>query len=430
MIPLKTTSDSGCDVDLRELKALELAARAKIAQADDSTWTVPSQSGLGTYRVVTWPGAEKCECEDFQTTGKPCKHVIAARLVEEREGKRPAPPMDSASVPKRKTYGQDWPAYNLAQTTEKDRFQELLADLCAGVQEPPRHKKGGRRTWVRDAIFACAYKVYSTFSGRRFACDLRDAHKRGYLLRPVSPSMLPYLMESDAMTPVLYQLIERSALPLRSLETTFAPDSTGFSTSRFVRWYDEKYGQERSGRAWVKCHAMTGVKTNVITTAIIDSPTANDMPFFRPMLEQTLAGGFDVRKMCADKGYLSRENLDLAAKHGAVAFIPFKVNSVPGEPGSVWDQMFGLFQFRRAEFLQHYHARSNVESTFAMVKAKFQDSVRSRTDTAMKNEVLLKLLCHNVVVVHQSIVELGIDGEFWPSTDDGTSKILPLMRRG
>jgi transposase len=411
-------------MDMRELKALELAARAKIVANDDGTWTVPSQERPGsTYRVVTWPGAESCTCEDFQLRQQPCKHVIAARLVEEREGKRPAPPMDTAEVPKRKTYRQDWPKYNLAQTTEKDRFQELLADLCAGVPEPPRHNKGGRRTWVRDAIFATAYKVYSTFSGRRFACDLRDAHRKGHLVRPVSPSMIPYLMESGGITPHLYQLIERSALPLRSIESTFAPDSTGFSTSRFVRWFDEKYGQERSGRAWVKAHVMTGTTTNVITTAIVDGPTAHDSPMFGPMLERTLAGGFDVQKVCADKGYLGKENLDLAAKHGAVPFIPFKVNSTPGDPGSVWDRMFGLFQFRRAEFLKHYHARSNVESTFSMVKAKFQDAVRSRTDTAMKNEVLLKLLCHNVVVVHQAIIELGIEPEFWPVPDGA---VLPM----
>jgi transposase len=411
-------------MEMRELEALELAARARIVANDDGTWTVPSRSKPGSsYRVVTWPGAESCQCEDYQLRREPCLHVIAARLVEEREGKRPAPPMDTADVPKRKTYRQDWPAFNLAQTTEKDRFQELLADLCASVQEPPRHKKGGRRTWVRDAIFPTAYKVYSTFSGRRLACDLRDAHRKGYLVRPVSSGMIPYLMESESMTPHLYQFIERSALPLRHVESIFAPDSTGFSTSRFVRWYDEKYGQERSGREWVKCHAMVGTTTNIVTTAIVDGPTANDCPMFGPMLERTLAGGFDVQKVVADKGCLSHDNLDLAAKHGAVPFIPFKVNSTPGEPGSVWDRMFGLFQFRRPEFLKHYHARSKVESTFAMVKAKFQDAVRSRTDTAMKNEVLLKLLCHNVVVVHQDIVELGIEPEFWP-TPEGA--VLPM----
>jgi hypothetical protein len=31
-----------------------------------------------------------------------------------------------------------------------------------------------------------------------------------------------------------------------------------------------------------------------------------------------------------------------------------------------------------------------------MVKAKFGDSVRSKTDTAMRNEVLAKILCHNI----------------------------------
>src|SRR5439155_10749120 len=122
------SAESGAVVDLRELNALELAARARIVWQDDA-WRVPAQSNGGTYRVVTWPGAESCECEDFQLRQQPCKHVIAARLVEEREGKRPAPPIDTEAPPKKKTYRQNWPAYNLAQTTETDRFQELLADL-------------------------------------------------------------------------------------------------------------------------------------------------------------------------------------------------------------------------------------------------------------------------------------------------------------
>ncbi|HEY1379443.1 MAG TPA: transposase [Gemmataceae bacterium] len=404
-------------MDMRELKALELAARAKIVANDDGTWSVPSQGKPGSsYRVVTWPGAESCQCEDYQLRREPCKHVIAARLVEEREGKRPAPPMDTAEVPKRKTYRQDWPKYNLAQTTEKDRFQELLAELCAGVEEPARSVKAGKRVRLGDRIFAAAFKVFSTFSGRRFMSDLRQAHRKGYIRRMMTSGSIADFIDSDELTGPLYQLIERSALPLRSVETTFAPDSTGFSTSRFVRWFDEKYGQERSGREWVKCHAMVGTKTNVVTTAIVDGPTANDCPLFRPMLERTLAGGFDVQKVCADKGYLSKENLELAAKHGAAAFIPFKSNSVPGEAGTLWDRMFGYFQFHRADFLAHYHARSNVESTFSMVKAKFRDHVRSKTDVAMKNEVLLKLLCHNVVVVHQATIELGIDGTFWPDS--------------
>lgn len=47
--------------------------------------------------------------------------------------------------------------------------------------------------------------------------------------------------ENAALTPILHALVVRSSLPLRAVETTFAPDSTGFSTSRFVKWFDHKY---------------------------------------------------------------------------------------------------------------------------------------------------------------------------------------------
>jgi hypothetical protein len=48
-----------------------------------------------------------------------------------------------------------------------------------------------------------------------------------------------------------------------------------------------------------------------------------------------------------------------------------------------------------------------------MVKRKFGDHIRSRTDTAMVNEVLEKVLCHNLCVVIQSQCELGIEPVFW-----------------
>ena len=68
----------------------------------------------------------------------------------------------------------------------------------------------------------------------------------------MNPMSIMDFIDSEAMTPFLYQLIERSAWPLRAIETTYAPDSSGFATSRFTKWFDIKYGQERTGRHWVK----------------------------------------------------------------------------------------------------------------------------------------------------------------------------------
>jgi transposase len=403
-------------MDMRELKALELAARAKIV-FDGECWIVPSQSTNGTYRVsIGEPAA--CECDDFQIQGivRPCKHVLAARLVSARTGivQAPVPVIVVDEVPKRKTYKQNWPAYNEAQMTEKNRLQILLHDLCRGIPEPPRPegKRGRTPTPLADQIFAIVFKVYCTFSARRFNCDLVEAREKGYMTFPMAANKLCCFLESEELTPILHQLIVQSSLPLRAVETVFAPDSTGFSTSRFVRWFDEKYGVERSGKEWVKAHAICGVKTNIVTAVTIEGKDAADCPQFKPLVEKT-AENFTVKEVTADKAYLSHDNLALVDALGGTAFVPFKSNSLPGEVGSLWEKMFGYYQFRREDFLRHYHQRSNAESTFSMVKAKFRDHVRSKTDVAMKNEVLCKFLCHNLCVVHQSHIELGIEPLFW-----------------
>jgi transposase len=97
---------------------------------------------------------------------------------------------------------------------------------------------------------------------------------------------------------------------------------------------------------------------------------------------------------------------------GATPFIAFKSNNI-GDGGGMWTQMFHFFMFKRDEFLQHYHKRSNVESTFSMMKRKFGDSIRSKTETAMTNEALCKVLCHNLTVLIHEMYELGIDPVFW-----------------
>jgi hypothetical protein len=93
--------------------------------------------------------------------------------------------------------------------------------------------------------------------------------------------------------------------------------------------------------------------------------------------------------------------------------------------GGIFARMFHLYDFDREEYPRHYHLRSNVESTFSMVKAKFGDSLRSKTDAAMVNESLCKLLCHNLCCLILSAYELGIEAKFWGN--DGASTAVPTL---
>ena len=352
-----------------------------------------------------------CDRDDFQLRRKACKHVRAAQIVCAREHGGAPPPILVDAVPRRPSYPQNWPQYNEAQQTEKHRFRELLFDLCRGVEEPPQPGSGRRRTAMANMVFACALKVYTTVSSRRFACDLQDAYNLDYLSHLMNSVSVCAYMENELLTPTLRQLIIRSSLPLRAVETSFAPDSSGFSTSRFVRWFDEKYGKQCGEHNWVKGHIMTGVKTNVVTAVEIHERDAGDSPQFKPMLATT-AKNFTIEEVSADKAYSSLENIEAVEALNAFAAIAFKSNATGGV-GGAFEKMFHYYNLHREEFLQIYHKRSNVESTFSMVKAKFGDSVRSHTETAMKNEVLCKLLCHNICCVILSQIELNIEPTFW-----------------
>ncbi|HXT72985.1 MAG TPA: transposase [Candidatus Angelobacter sp.] len=393
---------------------MELAA-TRIIVRKKGIWLVPSQFGKDKYQVNLTPETPSCTCPDHETRGVKCKHIFAATFVMKREQNADGSTTITESMTvtetrQRTTYPQNWTAYNDAQTHEQDRFQSLLADLCSGL--PPAPPKNGRPPLpLSDAVFSIVFKVYSTVSQRRFISDLREAHERGYIAKVPHFNSISNYLENPALTPLLHDLITESSLPLKSVETDFAVDSSGFATSRFTRWFDIKYGAPKVKQDWVKCHIMCGVKTNVVTAIEIHGQWASDTKLL-PALVDSTARNFQIAEVSADKGYASRNNADAIAKTGATPFISF-MSSHTGQGGGTWSKMYHYFQFKRTEFLQHYHKRSNVESTFSMIKRKFGDSLRSKTDTAMVNETLCKILCHNLVVLIHETHELGIDPVFW-----------------
>src|SRR5262245_7486604 len=404
----------GCSVDTRRQKAHELADQAKIT-FKDGCYRVPSQSGGGAYTVILDERDAACDCPDFELrggVGKPCKHILAARLWRDRQarGTRQATLPLPTPKAKRPTYPQNWEAYNAAQTNERTHFLDLLADLCRGIPEPPRTGRGRPPIPLADQAFAAVLKVYSLFSARRFMGDLEDAVERGHLRQKMHFNSVLNALDNPALTPVLGGLIERSSLPMQAVEMTFAPDSSGFCTSRFTRWFDVKYGVTREEAEWVKVHLICGTKTNIVTAAVILDKNANDSPQL-PGLVNATAKNFTVKEVPADKGYLSVENVEAVAKVGGVAFIPAKT-STTGAAGGLFEKMYYYFLCRREEFLGHYHTRSNVEATFSAIKRKFGDSVRSKGDVAMRSEVLCKIVAHNICVCIAEWYALGIEPVF------------------
>ena len=213
---------------------------------------------------------------------------------------------------------------------------------------------------------------------------------------------LPYLEACQ------YQIMKRSAMPLKSVETQFAVDSTGFRTTKFGEYCHIKYNSNKRHK-FLKAHLLIGTKTNIVASAQITDENGADSLKFIP-LTITYQNGFSLNEVSADKTYSERANLDAIAEHGGVAYVPFKINaSQHGHLGKVWNKMFYYFQMCRDEFIEHHHKKSNIEMTNMAIKSKFGDRLKNKNIVSQTNELLCKLMAYNITVLISAIYELNIE---------------------
>src|SRR3989339_546879 len=283
--------------ETRKIRGIEIAKTSRIVKNEKGQWKVPSQSGAGFYMVESNGFGASCNCPDHELRKCKCKHIWAVELIVTKEIDNQGNVTITQTI--RKTYSQDWKNYNLSQQKEKELFMKLLSDITKNIRQPA-YTFGKPTNPLSDTIYSMVFKVYSTFSGRRFSTDMQSAKEIGFVDKKIPyNSMFDYFKKKE-LTPLLTQIITITSLPLKSVEHDFAIDATGFGTSNFQRWYSFKHGKEISSRRWVKCHFVTGVKTNIIPSVKITTEFDNDSPELRELVGNT-AEHFEMEEVSADK---------------------------------------------------------------------------------------------------------------------------------
>ncbi len=394
-------------MEMRQIRGLQIArAKTKMIKQVKDGWLVQSQTDRATSYKVDEEFA--CTCPDSQMHKTTCKHAFAVRYYIKTETDTP---QGTIVNEKRISKPQAWAAYRKAQTSEVKMFDELLSDLVAGIEEP-QQDMGRPRVPLKSSLYCAIQKVYSQLSSRRAYSLYKNSESREQIGAAPSYNVVNIALNRPDLTPILRDLITLSAAPLKAVETDFAIDSSGYRTDGFGSYCDEKYGMSKKHK-WLKAHICTGVKTNVITACEITEEGGADSPQFAPLVATTTQAGFTMREVSADKAYSSRDNYQTVKDVGGRAYIPFKSNATGKSKGSgLWRKMFLYFQYNQDEFYEHYHKRSNVESTNSMVKAKFGDRIRSKNSVAQENELLCKFIAHNIVVLIHESFELGVKIDF------------------
>jgi hypothetical protein len=320
-------------MDARQQRGQVIAETCRIEKKARNIYLVPSQTRPNA-RYYVEPTSPCCDCKDFEERGEPCKHIFAVRYVIEREKNLDGSTTvtETLAAVKKKMYPQDWPNYNKAQTNEKRWFLTLLADLCRFVPEPERKNLRGRPIPLRVSLYSACFKVYSGYSARRFTSDLEKAAEAGHIEKAIHFNSVLNVFDTEAATPILYDLITKRASPLREVETEWAVDSTGFCGSRYIQWVDEKWGTPKKEISWTKCHVVSGTRTNVIAAATILDERAGDAPQL-PGLVKTTAQTFTVTEVAADKAYASNRNFEAVDAIGGKLYAAFKTGTTGGVGG-------------------------------------------------------------------------------------------------
>src|SRR3954471_13960500 len=89
----------------RQQRGLQIAATAKIT-GKNWNYTVPSQTGNGSYQVIFIADRYACSCPDFEVTGERCKHTYALEFFLKRETSADGVVTETRAV--RVTYPQQW----------------------------------------------------------------------------------------------------------------------------------------------------------------------------------------------------------------------------------------------------------------------------------------------------------------------------------
>ena len=367
-----------------------------------------------------WLGKNQSRMELGDCWGNPLDRTVDIRkllgsiMPNETDGRKQSNLEDFKSPSVKKKYTQNWPAYDKAKTNQDILFKSLLQELLFLAIEEDKPRRGRKAYSTRNRIFCMAVKVFYRSDLRKCQSMLKEFKRLNYIQKVPCFKSIDNFFNDERLSKILDDLIFITALPLASLETTGAIDSTGFALRRFEQWSTYKWGKHTGKeRLWRKAHAILGCTTNIFLGVTMTKKNVADCKMFEDVVGNK-PKYFAMDNFVADKAYSSRAIVEFIHNLGLQPYIPFRSNTSGKARGSMlWAQLFLKFLNEKEEYMRKYHKRSNVETGFHMLKTRFGDHLMTKTFTANTNEVKIKFLCHNICVLIQEIFERDVDVDFF-----------------
>jgi len=416
--------------DFRSQRGLALARseKASIKTLIGTKYLVPSAAGNGSKYVVDTK-AESCSCLDWSRLGghdRPhrCKHIWCVihvlKLADGSELLMPDRP--ELSREPRKPRKRNDKVMNRCRTLipyAGPHFCEMLINGL-GLRERVIGENGRPEVPLRDVFLVALIRAFENLTAGEAVVRAQELWDLGRITLTQMPSyntLLRVFADPDHM-PMLHRLLAGSALPLIGLEDTFAMDGTGFGSSVYDHHMTEKHGKDEQKRAptfrhnWVNALLVFGVRTLCVPAAQLTG-RAGESPFLPEMVRRIGAGGGRITRWCGDAAYTAWYNVKAVEEAGAVPFFDWP----KGVTGKTHPETLGRLYQRFLEdqdlYWEHYGQRSLAESGNNVLKTRFGHALRSRKLHAQHNELMLRLVCHNIAQLIQAVEKFDINPRYW-----------------
>ena len=184
-----------------------------------------------------------------------------------------------------------------------------------------------------------------------------------------------------------------------------AGDSTGYSDSRFVRWYDVRTDSVKTKKGWVKLHSIVDIRSRVVLDYLVTDRNVADITALRAMLARFQGG---AGNFCLDSAYLARGVCNTISGLGMAPRIKPKSNTIHNAFGSQsWREMVDLSVQDSDTFKSEYHQRSIIEAVFGAIKKMYGNDTRCHKPENQRREIAIRILCYNIELVARSQVKDG-----------------------
>jgi len=290
--------------------------------------------------------------------------------------------------------------YSLEQ--EKEKFIINMCDFIEPLKFDRLQIMGRPKANSRDILKSILMMSFNGMSYRRTQSDLKKMYEEGLLTYIPPRSTLNDYVNNEETKNLIEKLIQISALFFNDNEDTAILDSAWFGQRMYTGGYRKVHDKKNAPLQKVrKLHIAFLKNSKVIAYAKATVGTKHDCPFFDEVVNAVVKNGFTIKTLLADAGYNSKNNYALCKELGILnVFIDFKKNAVSRRAKSdLWREKLKLYKEQKDIWNQTYRFRVIVEGVFSAIKKKNLNYLRSRKETAMDVEVLLKALVYNLTVI-------------------------------